>query len=496
MLAAITDPLTVALGGAKPLPNQASQWQGWCVTDLRTDGQWRRGSFVVNGDGLGSDEVALSYACEYEGQATQGAAVRSRAQLLRLHATLVHDAPGSLVPPLTLENEQGVDAFAQGLLRHGRLRRCRAAVAFLVDLEGFEKIASELLELGEEVAPLGPRLALHEATRDKHANIDADETAAVIADILEWRRGQDDALLEAKRRVEVLQRSEGDLSTAWKGGADVAVLGRRAEGDLGAEPERARRRGAAAGADLRAASLTSKPLRGDAAGFGRRAGPPQVRGARGAAVDRLRRRGLLMRQRRERAHASYTARKTKLEAAERADEAAAEIEVPEDDVPDPERSTLSLALSAVALRAQAQYHSLGVGSGHRDRPCGKIGAFVLNRRGRSTRRLRLRTHWTTQFDVTEARKGFASEVAAFLDRFNVVRAAVLARLLEASAEHAERRRRASQEVLDDFRGSIGERSPPASPSRIAVEAPSRRAAERRAAAGTVMRRRFAFYIAN
>ena len=97
---------------------------------------------------------------------------------------------------------------------------------------------------------------------------------------------------------------------------------------------------------------------------------------------------------------------------------------------------------------------------------------------------------STQFDadhaVTEARKRFASEVAAFLDRFNVVRAAVLARLLEASAEHAERRRRASQEVLDDFRGSIGERSPPASPSRIAVEAPSRRAAERRAAAGTVM----------
>ena len=44
------------------------------------------------------------------------------------------------------------------------------------------------------------------------------------------------------------------------------------------------------------------------------------------AVDRLRRRGLLMRQRRERAHASYTARKTKLEAAERADEAAAEID--------------------------------------------------------------------------------------------------------------------------------------------------------------------------
>ena len=109
------------------------------------------------------------------------------------------------------------------------------------------------------------------------------------------------------------------------------------------------------------------------------------------------------------------------------------------------------------------------------------------------------THWliSTQFDadrtVTEARKRFASEVAAFLDRFNVVRAAVLARLLEASAEHAERRRRASQEVLDDFRGSIGGSSPPSSPSRIAVEAPSRRAeaprgdlAARRAAAGTVM----------
>ena len=69
MLAAITDPLTVALGGAKQLPNQASQWQGWSVTDLRTDGGWRRGSLVVNGDGLGADEVALAYACEYEGQA-------------------------------------------------------------------------------------------------------------------------------------------------------------------------------------------------------------------------------------------------------------------------------------------------------------------------------------------------------------------------------------------------------------------------------------------
>ena len=291
MLAAITDPLTVALGGAKPLPETASQWQGWSVTDLRTDGGWRRGSLVVNGDGLGADEVALSYACEYEGQATQGCAVRSRAQLLRLHATLVHDAPGSLVPPLTLENESGVDAFAQGLLRHGRLRRCRAAVAFLVDLEGFEKIASELLELGEEVAPLGPRLALHDATRDKNMNRDADETAAVIADILEWRRGQDDALLEARRRVEVLQRSEGDLSTAWQAvlpcveikfqplyainatfsldtGAHGDILGRGTKSNVGAEPERARRRGAAAGADLRAAGAPRFAVRGDLAGFG------------------------------------------------------------------------------------------------------------------------------------------------------------------------------------------------------------------------------------
>ena len=187
----------------------------------------------------------------------------------------MHDAPGSLVPPLTLENEQGVDAFAQGLLRHGRLRRCRAAVAFLVDLEGFEKIASELLELGEEVAPLGPRLALHEATRDKHANIDADETAAVIADILEWRRGQDDALLEAKRRVEVLQRSEGDLSTAWKDAMTSPFWAGEqkvtSEQNLSVLGDAAQRRAQICAQQ----ALASKPLRGDAACFGRRAGPPQ-----------------------------------------------------------------------------------------------------------------------------------------------------------------------------------------------------------------------------
>ena len=65
MLAAITDPLTVALGGAKPLPNQASQWQGWSVTDLRTDGGWRRGSLVVNGDGLGADAGPAPYKSKH-----------------------------------------------------------------------------------------------------------------------------------------------------------------------------------------------------------------------------------------------------------------------------------------------------------------------------------------------------------------------------------------------------------------------------------------------
>ena len=75
--ASITDPLTVALGGAKPLPETASQWQGWCVTDLRTDGGWRRSSLVVNGDGLGSDEVALSIRVRVRGP---GHAGRRRAQ--------------------------------------------------------------------------------------------------------------------------------------------------------------------------------------------------------------------------------------------------------------------------------------------------------------------------------------------------------------------------------------------------------------------------------
>ena len=79
MLAAITDPLTVALGGAKPLPETASQWQGWSVTDLRTDGGWRRGSLVVNGDGLGADEVGAALS-----------ACPSGAEMLRLGMTLTH----------------------------------------------------------------------------------------------------------------------------------------------------------------------------------------------------------------------------------------------------------------------------------------------------------------------------------------------------------------------------------------------------------------------
>ena len=44
MLAAITDPLTVALGGAKQLPNQASQWQGWSGHGL---GRTEDGAAVV-----------------------------------------------------------------------------------------------------------------------------------------------------------------------------------------------------------------------------------------------------------------------------------------------------------------------------------------------------------------------------------------------------------------------------------------------------------------
>ena len=61
-IAALTDPLTVALGATKPLPGQASQWQGWTLTDLKSDGEWRRGSLVVPGDGLGDAEIMLSYA--------------------------------------------------------------------------------------------------------------------------------------------------------------------------------------------------------------------------------------------------------------------------------------------------------------------------------------------------------------------------------------------------------------------------------------------------
>jgi len=187
------------------------------------------------------------------------------------------------------------------------------------------------------------------------------------------------------------------------------------------------------------------------------------------AVDRLRRRGVAARVKRDRAHVSYAARKTKTAAAERADEAAAEIEVPEGDIPDPTRSSVSLALSAVALRAQAQYHSLG--------------AAIETDLGDARRAEELAME--ADRAVTDARKRFASEVAEFLDRFNVVRATVLARLLEASAKYAERRRCASQEALDDFRGAV-ESSPPASPSRIAIDSPSRRASDRRAAAGSVI----------
>ena len=143
MLAAITDPLTVALGGAKQLPNQASQWQGWCVTDLRTDGGWRRSSLVVNGDGLGSDEVALSYACEYEGQATQGAAVRSRAQLLRLHATLVH--------PYLCKYKDEDCVF----MRNPTMSGAKG------NLEGLKDIVKKAWKLEETFAPKGTKYESH-----------------------------------------------------------------------------------------------------------------------------------------------------------------------------------------------------------------------------------------------------------------------------------------------------------------------------------------------
>ena len=195
-----------------------------------------------------------------------------------------------------------------------------------------------------------------------------------------------------------------------------------------------------------------------------------------------------MRQRRERAHASYTARKNKLEKAERADEAAAEIEVPEDDVPDPERSTLSLALSAVALRAQAQYHSLGaaietdLGAARRAEEAA-FEADVLNRRRPPHRGLLDGVKLVDFHTVRDRGRGVPGP--AFLDRRRRPRGGLGAAARgvggargAAAARVAGGPRRLSRV---DRR-----RSPPASPSRIAVEAPSRRAAERRAAAGTVM----------
>ena len=216
----------------------------------------------------------------------------------------MHDAPGSLVPPLTLENEQGVDAFAQGLAAARPPPRCRAAVAFLVDLEGFEKIASELLELGEEVAPLGPRLALHEATRDKHANIDADETAAVIADILEWRRARTTRcwkLNGASRSCSAAKVARGikcveillDAMTApfWAGEQKVT-----SEQNLSVLGDAAQRRAQICAQQALHESPCEETLLAldDARGHLRSVALAAL------AVDRFRRRGVSMRQRRER----------------------------------------------------------------------------------------------------------------------------------------------------------------------------------------------------
>ena len=67
---------------------------------------------------------ALSYACEYEGQATQGAAVRSRAQPRGCTRPRT-PRPGSwsLLPG----ERAGRRRVCPRMLRHGRLRRCRAA---------------------------------------------------------------------------------------------------------------------------------------------------------------------------------------------------------------------------------------------------------------------------------------------------------------------------------------------------------------------------------
>ena len=153
------------------------------------------------------------------------------------------------------------------------------------------------------------------------------------------------------------------------------------------------------------------------------------------AVDRLRRRGLLMRQRRERAHASYTARKNKLEKAERADEAAAEIECPrttrltQNAQPCPWRCPPSRCGPRPSTIRWGAAIETDLGAA---RPRSRRSAVWRRVRPNSRRPPRHRrdaclapTHCDFRRRTLVTEVGvFASEVAAFLDRFNVVRAAV------------------------------------------------------------------------
>merc|ERR1712091_439610 len=99
MLASLSDHVVAAVGATKSPPPTAGNWDGWAVVEVKVTA-WRRGALVVDGDGLGEAFARLEYVCEYGADQTRGAAARTRAQLLRLGAALVHDSPGSLVPPL------------------------------------------------------------------------------------------------------------------------------------------------------------------------------------------------------------------------------------------------------------------------------------------------------------------------------------------------------------------------------------------------------------
>ena len=106
-LACLADPLIAAAGGQKALPATPSNWNGWAVMGLEFRA-WTRTALLVDEDGLGEPCAKLEYACAYGAEQTSGSCVRTRSQLLRLHAALVHDSPGSLVAA-------GVDVSARAV---------------------------------------------------------------------------------------------------------------------------------------------------------------------------------------------------------------------------------------------------------------------------------------------------------------------------------------------------------------------------------------------